>query len=375
MVDKVKKLSFYISKFWLGGAERVTITLANGLASHGYDVEMLAMRPSGPTLKELFPAVKIFDLGSLVQGENLDSPTVSRKIFMKYFRDVPQPDILFTRPGNFKQILLCRTLNRCKTEIVHVIHGGRVAHPPIFSKAYLKQLAVKILIRRHVHFVAVSNGVASEFEPLYGKGNIHTIYNPVVDDEIMAAADAARAKNVYEPKDRPVIVNVGRMDKGKGLDMLIRAFKKVLTKVPAKLALVGDGDEREAIKRYVSDLGLDDDVVFYGSRPDPYPYIANADLFAMPSESEGLSTVLIEALACGVQVVSTDHKYGASEILDGGKYGVLVPIGDDDAMAREIIGLLTSKTHRFDADMLRDRARFFSKENAVQRYIDLIEQI
>jgi len=125
---------------------------------------------------------------------------------------------------------------------------------------------------------------------------------------------------------------------------LIRAFAKVRKSFECRLVVLGDGELRPNIERLVSDLELDNDVVLPGFVDDPYSWMSRSSLFVLSSYREGLPTVLIEAMACGAPVISTDCPSGPSEILEGGKWGELVAIGDVSGLAKKMLEVLNSST-------------------------------
>jgi glycosyltransferase involved in cell wall biosynthesis len=137
----------------------------------------------------------------------------------------------------------------------------------------------------------------------------------------------------FRPGEPAVILALGRLVPQKDFGMLIRAFAQVRRARAARLLILGEGPERDGLAAAIAENGLQDDVQLPGWTVNPYPYMARSRLFVLSSRWEGLPTVLIEALFCGVEVVSTDCPSGPREILDGGRYGALVPVGDVDALA------------------------------------------
>jgi len=170
-------------------------------------------------------------------------------------------------------------------------------------------------------------------------------------------------------------LGVGRLDPQKDFPTLIRAFARVRAQRPARLIVLGaEGHERHSkyvaeLKALPARLGIADDVDLPGFRHNPFAFMSRAAVFVLSSIYEGLGNVLIEALACGTPVVSTDCPSGPAEILEGGRFGALVPVGDDAAMAAAIAATLDRPPA---AATLRERARMFSVERAVDRYLDLM---
>src|SRR5690606_26732556 len=135
------------------------------------------------------------------------------------------------------------------------------------------------------------------------------------------------------------------------------------------LCILGEGEERPRLQALVDALGLDGRLLLPGYQSDPAPWYAHADLFVLSSDHEGFGNVIVEALEQGVPVVSTDCPSGPREILEGGKYGTLVPVGDAAALASAIDDAL-SREHNHDA--LKRRAQDFSVDKAADAYLDLL---
>src|SRR5205807_1946109 len=168
----------------------------------------------------------------------------------------------------------------------------------------------------------------------------------------------------------PVLVAVGRLRMQKDFPTLIKAFALVRKVRLARLVIIGEGRQGANLQRLIETLGLKDDVALAGYMENPFAWMARASLYVLSSVWEGLPGVLIEALACGCPVVSTNCPSGPSEILDAGAYGRLVPCRDPEAMAEAILSTLDQPC---DRQSLRNRAQAFSVEAAAERYAALIE--
>jgi len=214
--------------------------------------------------------------------------------------------------------------------------------------------------------VTVSQGAA---EDLVGLGlsseRIKVIYNPVVTPELFEKVNEPIDHPWFEPGSPPVILGVGRLEKQKDFSTLIRAFAQVQRQRPARLMILGEGKERPYLEALVQELGLGENVSLPGFVSNPYAYMARATVFVLSSLFEGLPTVLIEALAVGTRVVSTNCESGPAEILANGQYGNLVAVGDVKGIAEAIISTLESPS---DSEALRRRAAEFSLEKALTQY-------
>lgn len=193
--------------------------------------------------------------------------------------------------------------------------------------------------------IVVSNGLKERFAHEVGikHVSVRVIYNGVVTHEMERSAKKAASHPWLKRKDRFVVVSAGGLRAVKDYAMLLTAFARLTHWTPSRLVIIGEGKERQRLESRAKELGIEDDVNMPGYVDDPYPWIARADLFVLSSRSEGMSMVVAEALALGVPVVSTDCPSGPREILGGGRYGMLVPIGEPAEMAEAMHQVLTRR--------------------------------
>jgi glycosyltransferase involved in cell wall biosynthesis len=186
--------------------------------------------------------------------------------------------------------------------------------------------------------ITVSNGVQLDLVTLVklDRKKLHVVYNPVVGEQLLYKARMPVEDPWLRKDGIPVILGVGRLIKAKDFPTLLRAFALVRQERRARLLILGEGEDRPGLEVLVRELGLQNDVSFPGFMENPYSYMAKADVFVLSSRWEGLPTVLVEAMACGTPVVATDCPSGPHEILEGGRWGKLVPVGDARAMADAI---------------------------------------
>jgi glycosyltransferase involved in cell wall biosynthesis len=231
---------------------------------------------------------------------------------------------------------------------------------------------------RHVYgqadaIVAVSEGVAVDLAAHAGisRERIATVFNPVVSSAMLRQSAEPVEHPWFAAGAPPVVLAAGRLVLLKDFPTLIRAFARVRAQRPARLVILGDGkpETREQLRALATSLGCAADVDLPGFVVNPFTYMARAGVFVLSSLHEGLPGVLIQALACGCPVVSTDCPSGPAEILDGGRYGMLVPVGDDAAMAEAILATLA---HPPERSALAARGAEFSVDRAVERYLELL---
>lgn len=358
------KLSFVFTTMTIGGVGKVFCDLANGLVDKGVDIDFVLYKAAGPLLDDLDPRVNVVCLGVLRHPWSLFAfPPLLRYLGRR------RPDVVLSAvSGPNVAVLLALALLRARSRAVVTYHAS-VGSESI--SGLLRRLQNR-LYRRADRVVAVSEGVAHELADATAipRHHIRVIPNPVDLERIAAAAREPVTENDwFEPGAPPVILGVGRLHPQKDFDKLLDAFALVRRKTRARLLVLGDGPSRQQLEVLAGTLGLSDDVSFPGFARNPYKYMARAAVFVLPSRFEGLPTVLIEALACGCPVVSTDCPHGPREILEDGRWGQLVPVGYVSGLEAAIEQALARPQ---PADELKARAQHYGQERAVRQYYDLV---
>jgi len=237
----------------------------------------------------------------------------------------------------------------------------------------LVNAAARRLYRSADRVVAVSEGVAESVRErtAVDPADVDVVYNPVVTDRLRELARRT-PNHRWFADEFDTVLGVGRLEPEKDFGTLVDALAVLSERRPtARLVLLGDGSRRAALTARARERGVADRVDFRGYVENPYGYMRAVDLLALSSVREGLPTVLVEAMACGCPVVATDCPSGPREILDGGRYGPLVPPRDPDALASAIDETLTDPP---SSARLRRRADDFSAESVLDEYEALLCQ-
>ena len=362
----IKVISILLPDLRGGGAERVNLDLGREFVREGYEVEFVVRRAQGEFLEEARQFFSVVDLKA-ARVRNLP-----RALF-RYLQQ-RQPDVLLSAmwPLTFIGPFAARWASPRSRALVSE-HG-------ILSLQYrdwglLHRFALRATTglgyRLAHHLIGVSSGVAKDMAELsfMPAHRFETIYNPVSQRPVPSDLEFIAADSLWGVPRSKRILAVGRMKTVKNYPLLLRSFA-LLDDPEARLMFVGEGEGRAALASLAKELGVMDRVIFAGFRPDPTPFYRTADLFVLSSNSEGFGNVIVEALACGTYVVSTDCPSGPAEILDNGRYGSLVPVGDSAAMARAMRKALETQV---EPERLRLRASEFTPQIAARKYIELIE--
>ncbi|MBI5049914.1 MAG: glycosyltransferase [Nitrospirae bacterium] len=235
-------------------------------------------------------------------------------------------------------------------------------------KMNVAKTMIKVFYRFAAHIIAVSEGLKTELTMLgLPENKIDVIYNPLDSSVIQSlAAEAIESSSPY-------IVFVGRLTKQKNIPLLIHAFSIIKNEFDIDLMILGKGEEEKGLRDLAGSLNIGDRVIFKGFEINPYKYMRNAEVLVLPSDFEGFPNVLLEAMACGVSIVSTNCPYGPSEIITDGDNGLIVPVGDVHGMAVAIGRLLRDKCLR-ESFVSRgyEISRKYEVGEIVKRYEELI---
>jgi glycosyltransferase involved in cell wall biosynthesis len=359
-------IAFFLPSLHTGGAERVIVNLAHGLAERGLPVDLVLVTAEGAFLDQLPPAVRVVNLHASRVLRGLGPLTT-------YLRR-EQPRVLVSSMTHANLVALwAARLARQRTPVIVTVHTTMSQYAS--QEGRLARLLWPYLLRTFYPWaaciVAVSHGAADDLARTAGfpRDQVDVIYNPVITPAVLAGAKQTPDHPWFIPGQPPVILGVGRLSRPKDFPTLIRAFAEVRRRRAARLIILGEGEERPGLTALAAELGVTDDVALPGFRENALAYMAGSALFVLSSAWEGLPTVLIEALAAGTRVVSTDCPSGPREILQDGRLGALVPVGNVAALAEAILNVMGQPATAVPLDALTP----FTRDAAVDHYLRLIE--
>jgi len=319
-----------IDSMGIGGAEKVTLTLAQGFINEGYNVDLIVC-----------DNIIEFDIPNNIRLHILDF----KKSFMDYTRYSRKlhnmvDDIKNKNNKNFDLILV--ELQKATRLMKNYKHPNIyfTVQSTLSQSAFKNRIGLRLYLKRknlqkiynNLNIITCSDGIRKDLINIIGINpkSIQTIFNPVDIDEI----------NKLSLKNSPInqndyIVHIGRFAKVKRHDILIKAFAK--SNINTKLVLVGDGEEKENIITLIKELKIEDKIILTGFQKNPYPILKNAKLFVLSSEYEGLPTVLIEALALNTLIISTNCKSGPNEIMTNELHKYLTEVNNIEKLSNMMI--------------------------------------
>ena len=362
------RIACFFSTSGHSGVDRAAQHLIPALARRGYQVDLLKVRRHGPNLPAIPPGVRVIDLGSRHTYACL--PAIAG-----YLRRERPAVLLSDKDRVNRTALFARTLARLGMPLPTrlVFSSGTTISIDLATRGPLERWVQRNSMGRLYPFadqvIVTSAGVADDMAAYTGlaRALIAVVPSPVVPESLFTA-DLPRPNHPWlgDPA-MPLILSAGELCHRKGFDTLLRAFAHVRSQRPCRLMILGRGGERDALLRLATELEVAQDFALPGYVPEPYAFMAHADLFAFTSRWEGLGFVLIEALAVGTPAVATDCPSGPREILQDGRYGPLVPVDDVAALAQAMLATLDAP---LPAARLHAAARPYAIEAATDAYVD-----
>lgn len=381
--DKPLRIALAIPHLGGGGAERSVLKLARGLIERGYRVDILVFEKIDTLADEMPSEARLIELKPGPIQDIHDRIHLVRRFgyrILKFLRinllqdarsmaayiDAEQPDcVLPSLPRAKSAALLAICFSRLGPVVIPTIHSVLINRKRRFRSLY------SILFPMADRLVTVSDGVADNLSTNleFPREKISRIYNPADTEEITKLARDVPEHPWMSDDGPPVILAAGRLARVKDYPTLLQAFRQVSRNRDVRLIILGEGSWRRRLEKMIRKMGLQEKVSLPGWVSNPYAFMSRATLFVLSSRNEGLGNVLIEAMACGCPCVSTDCPSGPAEILNNGRFGPLVPVGDDSALAAAMERVLDSPPGK---EALLARAQEFSFDASVDQYERLI---
>lgn len=386
---KINKVILFIPSLSGGGAEKIVSELSLNFPKN---IEVIIVL--------FWNKISYFYNGKLISMNSLPSKNIFIRLFhfcnrvykFKKILNIEKPNIVisFLNGPNFVNIV---TANQ---SIINVVSFQSRA-----SFTFSVNFLIKLLYNRAGKIIACSEGVKNDLIENFciKKNKIKVIYPPINVEKIQQLANK-QVKHPWFKEDIPIIITFGRLTKTKGHYHLIKAFSEVRKHFPCRMVILSEGKLRKSLEKFGKTLLLDEDILFLGWQENPFKFIAKSTIFIYASLLEGLPMVLLEAMACGLPVISTDCLSGPREILtqdttinyqtkniEYAKYGILTPVCDDNfpqknifltkkekMLAEATIKMLTNKSIRKQYKKASlNRAKDFDIKEIIPKWIELID--
>jgi glycosyltransferase involved in cell wall biosynthesis len=358
-------VALFVPSFDKGGVERMLTQLARGLAGLGHKVDIVVRQRERRYLDALPATVRVVEL------ELIDSDPLAAAV--RYLQAARPTVLVSSKDGNNALAVAARLRAGVPTKVflrAAIAESARVADQFLLTR-WRSYRAMRRVYRQADGVIAVSRDLAEDVASITGipAQTIHVAHNPVVTPEMFDLAKAPLRHAWFEPSAPPVILGVGRLSRVKNFALLIRAYARVRRELNCRLMILGEGRERGGLERLAKNLGVAEDVELPGFVENPFAYLGRARLFASASLAEGSPNALTEALALGIPVVSSDCRSGPREILQGGRYGTLVPVGDEVALAAAMLDALRQP---HDPEFLKQAALPYTLEGSAREYAAIL---
>jgi glycosyltransferase involved in cell wall biosynthesis len=359
-------LALFLATSGHSGVDRIMSNLVPAFAERGFRIDLLKIRGHGPHWENLPAGVRLFEFGAAHVGTALPA-------LVRYLRQHRPRVLLSDKDRVNRAALLGRALAGVDTRVA--VRVGTTVSKNLERRgvwARNSQYASIRLFYRHAdRILTPSRGAALDLARIAGlpPQAVSVVPSPVVTDRLAELAERPVDHPFLQAGEPPVILGVGELCARKDFSTLLRAFALLRKDRPCRLIVAGEGRYREKLLKLGKELGIAADLDLPGFVANPYAYMRRASVFALTSVCEGMPVVLVEAMACGTPVVSTDCPSGPEEVLAEGRYGPLVAVGDGPALAQRLAELLDRPT---PADILREASRPYTLAHSAESYLRVL---
>lgn len=359
-------LAIFLATSGHSGVDKIMGNLIAELGRRTIPVHLLRIKNHGPYLETVPDSVKVVNLGAA----HVDTAFPA---LVRYLGKVRPRCMLTDKDRVNRAALLALLASRAPTRLS--IRVGTTVSKNLERRGWFARNAqyfsIRTLYNHASNILVPSEGAAQDLHENFGlnKKKLHVVPSPVITPNFAKRAAEPVPHPWFLEKKAPVILGMGELCARKDFPTLIRAFARVRRLMEARLIIAGKGRKKAELSKLVNDLGLGTDVDFPGFVKNPVAWMARADLFVLSSICEGMPVVLIEALAAGTDVVSTDCPSGPRELLLDGRVAPLVPVGDSEAMARAMLSRLKADK---EPERLKKAVKRYSVSESTSRYLEAI---
>jgi glycosyltransferase involved in cell wall biosynthesis len=353
----------------MGGDTKVVFNLIEGLAARGFEIDLLLASSAQLALSDLPKQVNVIDLQTPVTARTTSTLKLLVPL-LQYLRRVKPKTLISNLCFTNAIVTFSKFLTFPAPKLILVEHLAlSIDEQEGEPQSKLLPVLIRVLYPHADAVISVSQQLGAELRNKYNLKNVLAIANAVVNSRLAEQAQSDLNHPWFASDEIPVFLSAGRFTEQKDFTTLIQAFSILRQEMPARLVILGDGALRSRLEAQIQSLDLQADVELPGFVYNPYQYMSRATAFVLSSRWEALPTVLIEAMACGCQVIATQCRSGVDEILFGGEFGQIVPISDPVTMAAAMKNAIHNP---ISPKLLKYRADDFSIEQVIDRYLEVI---
>ncbi|MFH1263562.1 MAG: glycosyltransferase [Pseudomonadota bacterium] len=365
MSERQPEIAFFTSDLRVGGAKHCLINLIENLSGRGLRIDLVLQRAEGPLVAAVPESVRVLSLGTT----SASSGVVRLAAYLE--RSRPEHVVSMLMEPNLIALRARAKSGRSVSVFTweHENVGFSLSHEPWYRRHWI-QWSIRRSYPAAERVLAVSQGVAGNLRKILGpdSGRIHVLPGALLRPDLVERMAETPDHPWFRDGGPPIVLAVGRLNHVKGFPVLLRAFALVRRSQNVRLLILGDGPRRSRLEQLIRRLDLSEHVALPGFAANPFSYMSRVRMLVLPSYSEGLPGVLIEALACGCPVVSTNCDYGPREILQDGLFGELVPPGSPRSLAAGILKALSAPGRRVEPDLLSP----YRVDRVADRFLELL---
>jgi len=368
------KISLIANDDLLNGPSLAQFRFAKSLSNKGHHVEILVVKRFYKNDISRFEnkKIKIIDL-------NKSRTFLIIPFLIKYLIKV-KPDVFFSAGDHINLILIISTLisfSKCKLSLssrvspydAYLNHGKKDFNSNTNKRAIFMRILFKLLIWRADVLTCVSQDMVNDYQVIFGKTKHVCVYNIIKDADSDILQNESISDKWFLNNTDPLIIAAGQLSVWKGFEDLINAYSLIEKKIPHKLVILGDGEDKAKLINLIEQKNLNKKIYLPGYVDNPLKYFKKSEIFVLSSLREGMPNVLIEAMMCGCTPVSTNCKTGPSEIIKNNKYGYLSPIKNPNLLAQNILKAIENPIPKKQLDKVLKQ---FDSEEIIKEHFDLL---
>lgn len=361
------KIAIFLSTSGHSGVDRSMALLLPSLLARGYQVDLIKVQRHGPYIDISHKCFRLIELPT--------RHTMTALPYLTQYLKAHAPDVLLVDKDRANRVaLMAKLIARSSVRVV--VSSGTIMSINLKNRSlfevFMHKLSMNHLYKLAHAIIVPCRYAADDLAEItsISRDRISVVPLPIVGPMTTKASDDSTVDHPWLNDSVPVIISVGELCDRKDQLTQLRAFKEVVSKRPCRMLIVGKGKNRQALESTINALSLGGVVELVGYCKNPYPLMKKARLFIHTAKFEGFGMVLVESLYLGTEVVSTDCPGGPREILAEGRHGGLVPVGDAEKLAEEILQQLDAEPRALD--VLRKTVDNYTVSASTDHYLEVM---